>query len=131
MNDQIRFLDIYPLKFIVVTTIVLGDVLFFVLDYTYTSGLVFGVFVSMLIALFGFQTSRDAVTSREGEPKSLAFKSRVSLLGLAKYFVYGFSLTFAALIPQLDFFATGGGLLIPRFALQLHALIKLEWKGED
>jgi|GEM_PF-2189796 len=117
----IKFSEVYPVKIIIVTGLLIGEGLFFGIGSNYAFGLWFGLLVSLLMNFLLVSRTSDLVETGE---KGGNVGRRVSLLAIARYLVYGLALAATALTEWLSFFAAAGGVLLPLIILQLRAAAK-------
>ncbi|MBS3814501.1 MAG: hypothetical protein V5A79_04315 [Candidatus Bipolaricaulota bacterium] len=114
---SINFSEVFPVKYILLAGILVGEALFFTLGNSYTFGLWYGLVVSLLMQGLMVNWSTDLVKNRDGGSK-IAW--RVSLLALVRFMVYGLALAFTFLTGWLNFYAAAGGLVLPTFTVRLY-----------
>ena len=119
----IKFSEVYPVKFIIISGFLIGEGLFYGLGSNYAFGLWFGLIVSLVMNSLLVSRARDLVesSSSNGDDK---ISRRVSLLALARYLIYGLALAATAVTEWFSFFAVAGGILMPTAVLQLKVAAK-------
>nr|AGF93454.1 membrane protein [uncultured organism] len=118
---SITFSEVYPVKLIVVSGLILGEVLFFALGSNYAFGLWYGVIIALGMNFLLVSLSKELLESHDKDEK---ISWRVSFLAFARFIIYGLALAVATLTEWLSFFAAAGGLILPLVALQLEVAFK-------
>jgi len=111
---------VYPLKSLIVAGLVIGEILFFVLDSSYAFGLWLGLIISIIVS---YAAVSQTVKYLEVENDDDKISWKVGSFAMFRFLLYGAALVISALTSRLNFFATAGGLVLPTAALQINAIL--------
>ncbi|MFP4589151.1 MAG: hypothetical protein ACLFN4_01490 [Candidatus Acetothermia bacterium] len=120
----VYFTRLYPIRWFLVSGLLIAEILFFALGAVYFYGFSLGVLTSFLVSYLSFKSYEGSL--QEGPEVNFSegggYRWKFALPALGKYLVYGGVLALAASSPFFNFFATAGGLLLLRFVIQLKAI---------
>mgnify|MGYP006279986501 CR=1 FL=1 len=112
----------------VLVTVLLAEVLYLVFNLSFALGLLLGVAVSALVGFMSVEAYREFLQSSSSTDGG-SVSQKVSITSGGKYLIYAGVLAFVALHASVNFYTTAGGLLLPRFLVQLRALFRPHYGG--
>lgn len=137
-TPAVSYRDLFPVKLTWGVAVLLGTILNFALGYSFGLGLIYGLAVSTLVSFISFRAYRDLGAQLRGGTEGTSsdridggrrnkIVRRFRLGALTKFVIYGGGLVLTTFLSPLNLYAAIGGLLLPRFSLQLRALVRTDF----
>lgn len=112
----------------IVVSLLLAESLYLACGLSYALGFLLGVVVSALVGFMSFEAYRELLKSSTSRDNGSVYQ-KVSITSGGKYLIYAVVLAFVAVNSSINFYTTAGGLLLPRFMVQIRAYLRPDYGG--